>query len=110
MKAEIIGLIVAGAVGVCTLVESKLKSEPKYDTIVTVDVDSTLVDSVKLELVELKEKNDSAIISIKNSNYKLKNTNKHISKDLIKKIEELRKMKYEFQDEEYPVQLEPKTK
>ena len=108
MKAELIGLVVAGVVGVCTLVDSKMNSEPKYNSITIVDVDSTLIDSAKTELLELKEKNDSAIISIKSSNYKLKSRNKHISKDLIKKIEELRKMKYEFQDEEYPVQLRVK--
>lgn len=107
MKAEVIGFVVAGFVGVATLIDSKLNSEPKCDIITTKDQDSILIDSVKAELLELKAKNDSTINSIKVNNLKLKVKNKHLSKDLQEKLNTIEKLR-NFGDEEFSVQLKPK--
>lgn len=102
MKGEIIGIIATVCVGVASVVSSN-DSYKKHSLgkLTQLPSDSLVIDSIKNDIAVLKYKNDSSI-------NKLKHNYKQSKKEVLKKIEEIRKIKYEFPEEEYPVQLQVK--
>lgn len=102
MKGEIIGIIATVCVGVASVISSN-DSYKEHSSIKATELssDSLVIDSIKNDIAMLKHKNDSSI-------NKLKHNYKQSRKEVLKKIEEIRKIKYEFPEEEYPVQLQVK--
>ena len=100
MKAEIIAgasILLTTFTGLLNISSTNINTQIKYIT----DSDTVEVCSFRETVDSLRAKNDNQIIVLKSN---LSKSNKEVKE----KLKEINKLRYDFQEEEYPIQLSKK--